>query len=206
MERIIEGQITIEQYLESLGARQISSERYASGQIVYLVEKCDISKYEVYGFYQVEDVESLILIAREGAEEPFKCIACEKIDDCIFETKNAAEEQVLKALESCECILASDMNILDFKAYTSKSDKGELITAFFAVLDNGYIYMKGYYGCGRLLSCSVQEAESMLRSEVERNVADSSASTLVPKLKNMYKTDPNIFGSWKYAERKCVAV
>ncbi len=201
-EQQFNGQISITQYLASIKAIPVASNILMPGQIVFLVDKCDISKHEVYGIYSVDEEESVVLITREGSDIPFITIAVADMDGYLFETEKAAKEKVLKALDECDCILASDMNILSFKSFVAQLKDGTILTAFYCQLDNGYIYLKDYYSCGHLLKISVEEAQEKLKEAVETYNVEAVPSENVPKLKNMYRTDPKVAYDWDYAERE----
>lgn len=197
-----EGQITIMEYIQSLGAIPVASNLYMPGQVVFVVDLCDISKYEVFGIFNVDGEECVLMIAREGAESPFRCIPVSEEGVSIFETEKAAKTQVLKRLEECDCILASNMQVLGYKAFTAKDEDGTLLTAFYAQLANGYVYFKDYYSCGHLIKATPAVAEKMLtRSLEDYDCFDPVPANSVPHLKNMYRIKPRFEFDWEYAER-----
>ena len=201
MEAKLSGQISITDYLQSIQAMPTASNRLMPGQVVFVVDKCDISKQEVYGIFDVDGEESVVLITREGCDIPFTTIPVDDFEGRLFETESAAKKKVLEELEKCDCILASEMHVLGYKSFIAKTKDEVILTAFYCQLDNGYIYLKDYFSCGHLLKISVEEAERRLALAIENYKVESKPSNVMPKLKNMYRTDPKVAFNWDYAER-----
>lgn len=60
------GQISIFEYLEFIQATQeLHGNQLCKQQIVFFVDKASIIKYEVYGIYDVDGIETVVLIAKD---------------------------------------------------------------------------------------------------------------------------------------------
>lgn len=200
----IKGQITIFEYLASIGAREILSTCLARGQTVFYVQRERVEKYEVYGFYDVYDEESVVLVAKEPKIPLFRCIRLEDIGTTLFETVRRAEEKALSNIEK-DFISVKEMRVKSFKAYVAKTPNGlppGILTAFYAVLDNGYVYMKDYYSCGHLLSITETEARKMLEEQIRNYDLKAEETKKQPLLKDMYRVKEKN-SVWEYAESEC---
>lgn len=200
----IKGQITIFEYLASIGAREIMSACLARGQTVFFVARERVMTYEVYGFYDVYDEESVVLVAKQPGIPLFRCIRTEDIGKTLFETAKRAEEKALTNIEK-DFISVKEMRVKSFKAYVaqrpSESAPG-VLTAFYAVLDNGYVYMKDYYSCGHLLSITEKEARKMLQDQIRNYGLAAEETKKQPLLKDMYRVKVKE-SVWEYAEGDC---
>lgn len=200
----IKGQITILEYLASIGAREIMSACLAKGQTVFFVAREKVMTYEVYGFYDVYDEESVVLVAKQPGIPLFRCIKTEDIGKTLFETARRAEEKALSNIEK-DFIPVKDMRVRSFKAYVARTPVGTppgFLTAFYAVLDNGYVYMKDYYSCGHLLSITEKEARDMLENQVRNYDFRAEETSKLPLLKDMYRVRDKK-SVWEYAESDC---
>lgn len=200
----IKGQITIFDYLSSIGAKEIMSACLARGQTVFFVAREKVMTYEVYGFYDVYDEESVVLVAKQQGTPLFRCVRTEDIGKTLFQTARKAEEKALSNSEK-DFISAKEMKVKSFKAYVAKKpskQRPKILTAFYAVLDNGYVYMKDYYSCGHLLSISEKEAREMLEEQIRNYDLSAKETRNFPLLKDMYRVkDKN--SVWEYAENEC---
>ena len=200
----IKGQITIFDYLSSIGAKEIMSACLARGQTVFFVAREKVMTYEVYGFYDVYDEESVVLVAKQQGTPLFRCVRTEDIGKTLFQTAKRAEEKALSNSEK-DFISAKEMKVKSFKAYVAKKpskQRPKILTAFYAVLDNGYVYMKDYYSCGHLLSVSEKEAREMLEEQIRNYDLSAKETRNCPLLKDMYRVkDKN--SVWEYAESEC---
>lgn len=200
----IKGQITIFDYLSSIGAKEIMSACLARGQTVFFVAREKVMTYEVYGFYDVYDEESVVLVAKQQGTPLFRCVRMEDIGKTLFQTAKRAEEKALSNSEK-DFISAKEMKVKSFKAYVAKKpskQRPKILTAFYAVLDNGYVYMKDYYSCGHLLSISEKEACEMLEEQIRNYDLSAKETRNCPLLKDMYRVkDKN--SVWEYAESEC---
>jgi len=198
------GQISIFDYLKEIQATiELQQNELCKGQTVFIVDKGTIVKYEVYGIYDVEDIDTVILIARDTTAALYKHLPLSELGNSLFESHKNAEKKLLESLEQCDCILASDMHVKSFKAFTTFHKKGTLLTAFYAILDNGYVYAKDYFSCGHLMRISPKRAEELLQEQINSYPYKSSPLEELPPLANMYKTTHPISEDWEYAEIGC---
>ena len=194
------GQISIFDYLNEIRATiELQQTVLCKGQTVFIVDKGAIVKYEVYGMYDVEDIETVVLIAVDASASRYKHLPVSELGISLFETQKKAEDRLLEMLDQCNCILASDMHVKDFKAFTTIHKTGALLTAFYAVLDNGYVYMKDFFSCGHLMQITPKRAEELLQEQLDSYPYKVTPLLELPQLANMYKTT-NPAEDWEYAE------
>lgn len=198
------GQISIFDYLREIQATiELQQQELCKGQTVFFVDKGAIVKYEVYGIYNVEDVETVVLIAVDATAALYKHLPLSELGNSLFESQKKAEDKLLEKLDQCKCIMASDMHVKDFKAFTTVHKTGALLTAFYAILDNGYVYMKDFFSCGHLMQISQKRAEELLQEQIDSYPYKSSPLGDLPQLANMYKTTHPTSEDWEYAEIGC---
>jgi len=199
------GQISIFDYLSDIQAT-IELQHHnvlCKGQTVFVVDKGTIVKYEVYGIYNVEDIETVVLIAIDASASRYKHLPISELDVSLFESQKKAENKLLEMLDRFNCILASDMNVRDFKAFTTVHKTGALLTAFYAILDNGYVYMKDFFSCGHLMRISPTRAEELLQDQLDSYQYKTTPLQELPLLANMYRTTDSVSEDWEYAEISC---
>lgn len=195
------GQISIFDYLREIQATiELQQQVLCKGQTVFLVDKGTIVKYEVYGIYNVEDIETVVLIATDATAALYKHLPLTELGNSLFESQKKAEEKLLEHLDQCNCIMASDMNVKDFKAFTTVHKKGSILTAFYAILDNGYVYVKDYFSCGHLMQITPKRAEELLQEQISSYPYKATPLSELPRLANMYKTTNPASEDWEYAE------
>lgn len=193
----IEGALTVKEYLNQIKAKELKSDKLVSGETVYFVENCNITSYEVYGVFIVENEERAVLIAKGSCG--FTNVPLEELGINLFESLEEAQNEVANRLPEIDCILGCEMKVQKFKGYTA-AKKGNVMTAFYAVLDNGMVYFKDYFGCGRLVQITANEADVLLAEEVEQYDLTSKKAKVMPELQNMYKVVTDVGNGWKYAE------
>lgn len=192
-----ENALTVKEYLNQIKAKELKSEKLVSGETVYFVENCNITSYEVYGLFIVDDEECAVLIGKGNCG--FTNIPLAELGINLFESLEEAKDEVAKRLPEIDCILGCEMNVQTFKGYTA-SKKGTLLNAFYAILDNGMVYFKDYFGCGRLMQVTAKEADALLAEAIEQYDFTAKKAKVMPELKNMYKVIEDIGTGWKYAE------
>lgn len=192
------GQVSIEDYLAEIQALETSCNTLTKGQVVFLLEKGNIIRYEVYGIYEIDEVDTVVLISNTASL--FKTIPLSELGTSLFENIGKAEN-ALALLSSSECIFAKDMHIKSYKHFKAVHKNGYPLEAFYAELDNGYVYMKDYFNCGFLIKVSTKEAEKILQKQIDSYSYKATETDTIPELKDMYRT--HCSGNWEYAEIAC---
>lgn len=189
--------LTLTEYLNNIKATELKSDKLKSGDIVYLVDKCNIYSFIVHGLFMVQNEECAVLIGKESANFTYETLS--SLGSSLFESLKEAKEEVSRRKKDCDCILSTEMNVLEFKSYLT-TKKGTTLTAFYAILDNGYVYYKDYFSCGHLIKASRKDADKMLEESINQYDMIPKKNKTMPALKNMYKVMTDVGNGWLYAE------
>lgn len=203
MQEKIPGQISLTDYLSGIQSKELHNitNVLCKGSTVYFIDKGSIIPYEIYGIYDIEEVETLILFSSDPTVPPFRNVPYSDLGKTVFSNKIDAELELVKQLADDNCIKVDDMNVISYKVYRTSHKNGTPLTAFYAVLDNGFVYMKDYFDCGHLMKITAEEAKKMLQEQIHSYTYTAKPSSTLPKLYNMYKTEPG--SPWEYAAICC---
>ena len=182
------------------------------GQIVYKVLRCDIIPYKVSGStwtYNEGKQRNYDLLTLD--EHPSHSICSNtSINNGTFLTLEDAESWQAKMIEveGDDLLQAKNMKIKEVVAYSYifsdfyKNGTDREIINFYAVLDNGLIYVHSgskYEHCYKDIKKGVKEYEEDKERLLEYNKDITELSNYMPALQNMYKTNHD---TWDWAEAR----
>lgn len=168
----------------------------STGMRMYLVQTGEVIPCEVYGTFQIDEGETIMVLSCLDKNIPFQLVPIEEVGVSLFYFQEDACEEASKNIADCDYLPAKAMRVIESKCFHFKKDEGA--TAFYAVLDNGYVYIKDYYSAGFLVKGTGEDAKRILGEKLALYRKESVPSEQKPLLQNMYRVKR---GSFDFAER-----
>ena len=171
-----------------------------AGQTVYRVLRGEVIKC------QVQD-EKPWLCGKENQERGYRlkkengCYDCTwnyELGQNVFLDYNAANNKAQHYFKEHEVIKAENIRAVRTEAYAYKRDcDSRDKVAFYSVLNNGMLYIKGFYTYHHMVENTEKNIKEFLK---QREIETGEAKEIIyePEFKNMYKCGKS--SNWEYAE------
>ena len=194
-----DGQMSIEDFL--VNNNQEVKHLLHSGQVVFEALKGDVERHVVTDEYWY--IEHLKTYGnRTRVHGVYGVVLDSIIGNRVFFEKEKAEEIAEIYLQNHEVIRASEINPIETVAYSYKTiTTGEKMLAFYSVLDNGMVYVKGFTTFEHLML--KEHAKKEIKKFIEQQEfkhSNPQKIEYIPKFKNMYRI--KLKYDWDYAEAR----
>ena len=194
-----DGQMSIEDFL--VNNNQEVKHLLHSGQVVFEALKGDVERHVVTDEYWY--IEHLKTYGnRTRVHGVYGVVLDSIIGNRVLFEKEKAEEIAEIYLQNHEVIRASEINPIETVAYSYKTiTTGEKMLAFYSVLDNGMVYVKGFTTFEHLML--KEHAKKEIKKFIEQQEfkhSNPQKIEYIPKFKNMYRI--KLKYDWDYAEAR----
>lgn len=192
-----DGQMSIEDFLVS--NNQEVKRLLHSGEVVFEAIKGDVERHVVTDeHWYIEHLKTYGNRTRlHGA---YGVVLDSNIGNRVFFEKEKAEKIAEIYLQNHDVIRASEINPIETVAYSYKTiTTGKKMIAFYSVLDNGMVYVKGFTTFEHLML--KEHAKKEIKKFIEQQefkYSNPKKIEYIPKFKNMYRIKMKY--DWDYAE------
>ena len=194
-----DGQISIEDFLAS--DNQEVKHLLHSGQVVFEAFKGDVERHVVTDEnWYIEHLKTYG--NRTMVRGAYGVVLDSTIGNRVFFEKEKAEEIAEIYLQNHEVIRASEINPVETVAYSYKATAtGQRMLAFYSVLDNKMVYVKGFTTFEHLMLKEHAKKEiKKFMEQQEFKYSNPKKIEYIPKFKNMYRI--KLKYDWDYAEAR----
>ena len=168
-----------------------------AGQRIYKVIRGDVIECTVQNEKWLSD-DCGSYVYRVRSEMGADIIKDSDIEDCGFLDWESAEQLAEKYLLSHDVIRASEMKPIRTVAYSYiAQNTGDKMLAFYSELDNGMVYVKGFYTLAHL-QLPDHKDEAIKKFEEQQKIGYQKPIKYNPEFKNMYRIKQKY--DWDYAE------
>ena len=194
-----DGQMSIEDFLVS--NNQEVKRLLHSGEVVFGAIKGDVERHVVTDeHWYIEHLKTYG--NRTRVHGAYGVVLDSNIGNRVFFEKEKAEKIAEIYLQNHEVIRASEINPIETVAYSYKTiTTGKKMIAFYSVLDNGMVYVKGFTTFEHLmLKEHVKKEIKKFIEQQEFKYSNPKKIEYIPKFKNMYRIKMKY--DWDYAEAR----
>lgn len=192
-----DGQMSIEDFLVS--NNQEVKRLLHSGEVVFEAIKGDVERHVVTDeHWYIEHLKTYG--NRTRVHGAYGVVLDSNIGNRVFFEKEKAEKIAEIYLQNHDVIRASEINPIETVAYSYKTiTTGKKMIAFYSVLDNGMVYVKGFTTFEHLML--KEHAKKEIKKFIEQQefkYSNPKKIEYIPKFKNMYRIKMKY--DWDYAE------
>lgn len=194
-----DGQMNLMDFLQEEREEKLQNEIIKNGEIVFRVLKGDVLSLQCESSYSIGESEEETGYRMRNLENGGgDTVTSLQIGNTVFFSREKADLEAKKFLDTHDVILAKDMESVEtFAWYYIRNVDGRKMTAFYTVLSNGCLYVKGFMTYEHLFL--PENATKALKKFIKETINGdlNKIDGYNPQLKNMYRCKNS---DWDYGE------
>lgn len=196
-----DGQMNLMDFLQEEREEKLQNEIIKNGEIVFRVLKGDVLSLQCESSYSIGESEEETGYRMRNLENGGgDTVTSLQIGNTVFFSRENAQIEAEEFLDTHDVILAKDMEPAEtFAWYYIRNVDGRKMTAFYTILSNGCLYVKGFMTYEHLFF--PENATKALKKFIKENIKGdlNKIDGYNPQLKNMYRCKNS---DWDYGESR----